>query len=153
MEKIMQRGPHFYETSLRYEEDRRGTASSPGLPDLPFSAPPEFNGEPGYWSPEHLYVLAAETCLMATFVAIAEYSELPVRSYSSTARGKLEWIEGQGYRFTELEIRPKVEIEKEADREKALKVLQKAEKGCLIARSMSANIAVVPDIVVSAANA
>lgn len=148
---MAQRGPHSYETSIDFEEDRRGIASSPGLPDIAFSAPPEFNGEPGYWTPEHFYVVAAETCLMATFVAMAEYSDLPVLAYSSTARGKVEWFEGQGYRFTEIEIRAKVHIEKEADRQKALRVLEKAEKGCLVARSMSAKITVVPDIVVSAA--
>jgi len=147
---MAQRGPHFYETSVDYEEDRRGVAFSPGLPDLAFSAPPEFNGEPGYWTPEHFYVLAAETCLMATFVAIAEHSDLPVLAYSSTAKGKLEWIDGQGYRFTGIEIRAKIHIEKEADREKALRVLEKAEKGCLVARSMAAPVTVVPDIIVSA---
>ncbi len=148
---MAQRGPHFYETSIDFEEDRRGVASSPGLPDISFSAPPEFNGEAGYWTPEHFYVVAAETCLMATFVAIAEYSDLPVLAYSSTARGKLEWFDGEGYRFTQIEIRAKVHIEKDADREKALRVLAKAEKGCLVARSMSAQIIVVPDIIVSAA--
>jgi len=136
---------HFYETALVWQGKRRGTASSPGLPDLGFSAPPEFNGEAGLWTPEHLFVTAAETCLMATFVAIAEKSQLAVRAYSSSARGQLEWIEMQGYRFTVLEIKALIEVENEADREKALRILEKAEKGCLIARSIQSRVRVTGD--------
>ncbi len=146
--------PHSYDTSLVWHAKRRGTASAPGLPDLVCSAPPEFNGEPGLWSPEHLFVTAAETCLMATFVAIAEKSQLNLRGYSSSARGKLEWEEMQGYRFTQIEIRAVIDIESEADREKALRVLQKAERGCLVARSMETEVKVTGEIrVVSAAHA
>lgn len=145
---------YFYDTSLVWQGKRRGAASSPGLPDLGFSAPPEFHGEPGLWTPEHLFVMAAETCLMATFVAIAEKSQLAVRSYSSSARGQLHWIEMQGYRFTVLEINAVIEVENEADREKALRVLQKAERGCLIARSINSQVKVTSDIrVAQTANA
>jgi organic hydroperoxide reductase OsmC/OhrA len=137
---------YFYETSLTWEGKRKGNATAPGLPGLPVSTPPEFNGDAGFWTPEHLFVLAAESCLMATFVAIAEKMRVGVRSYSSSARGKLEWIDGEGYRFTELEIRPAIELEQEADREKALRVVEKAEKGCLVARSITTRVTVVADI-------
>ena len=140
------RDPHFYDTSIEWQGTRRGSASSPGLPNLPFSTPPEFNGEPGFWTPEHFFVLATETCLMATFVAIAELSKVPVQVYSSSAKGKLEWIDGQGWKFTEVEVRPVIVLANEADREKALRVLEKAEKGCLIARSISAQVSVLPEI-------
>lgn len=145
---------HYYDTSLVWQGKRRGTASAPGLPDLVCSAPPEFNGDPGLWSPEHLFVIAAETCLMATFAAIAEKSQLGLRGYSSSAHGTLEWDEMQGYVFTEIEIRAVIDIESEADREKALRVLQKAERGCLVARSMDTEVTVTAEIrVVSAAHA
>lgn len=140
------REPHYYDTSVEWQGKRRGKATSPGLPNLSFSTPPEFNGEAGFWTPEHFFVLATETCLMATFVAIAEISKVPVHAFSSSAQGKLEWVEGQGFKFTEVHIRPVVEIENEADREKALRVLEKAEKGCLIARSISAQVKVTPEI-------
>lgn len=140
------RPTHFYDTCLVWEEKRRGTAFSPGLPSVRFATPPEFKGEAGFWSPETLFVMAAETCLMATFVAIAEISKVPVRGYSSSARGKLEWTEGEGYRFTHIEVRPVIELENEADRERALRALEKAEKNCLIARSMTTRIVVAPEI-------
>ncbi len=140
------RGPYFYDTSIVWREKRRGEASSPGLPPLSFSTPPEFSGEAGFWSPEHLYVLSAETCLMATFVAIAEISKLAVRAYSSSAKGKLEWVEGEGLKFTEIELRPLVEVEKEADRERALRLMEKAEKNCLIGRSMNTRLVVHPEV-------
>jgi organic hydroperoxide reductase OsmC/OhrA len=39
-----------------------------------------------------------------------------------------------------------VKIAREADRERALRLLQKAEKSCLIARSLSCPVIMVPEI-------
>jgi hypothetical protein len=84
--------PYFYETQIKWAGQRRGSVASAGLPKLEISTPPEFKGEPGFWTPEHLYVAAAEACLMATFIGIAENSKLAVAGYQSSARGRLERI-------------------------------------------------------------
>ena len=52
------------------------------------ATPPEFaNGMPGIWSPEHLFVAAVNSCLMTTYLAIADNSKLPFVSFSSRATG------------------------------------------------------------------
>ena len=135
---------YFYETHVNWTGQRRGTVRAPGLPDLQISTPPEFKGEAGRWTPEHLYVAAAETCLMATFIGIAENSRLAVAGYQSTARGRLEKVEGGGLRFTEIVVSVAVTLESFEDRGLAERVLAKAEKGCLIANSMTAPIRVEP---------
>ena len=138
---------YFYETRVKWAGQRRGTLGSPGLPELEISTPPEFKGEAGRWTPEHLFVAAAEICLMATFVGIAENSKLKVAGYQSWARGRLEKIEGVGLRFTEIAISVMVTLDSFSDLGLAERVLAKAEKGCLIGNSMVAQIRVDPTFV------
>jgi organic hydroperoxide reductase OsmC/OhrA len=136
-----------YNTSVKWTGQRRGTLSSFGLPDLAISTPPEFKGEPGIWTPEHLFVAAAEICLMATFIGISEISKLKVAEYRSEARGRLEKAEGQGLRFTEIVITPLIELENIEQQQIAERVMAKAEKTCLVANSMLTTIRVEPRFV------
>jgi organic hydroperoxide reductase OsmC/OhrA len=108
------------------------------------STPPEFQGEAGLWTPEHLFVAAAEACLMATFIAIAENSRLRVVDYHSTAFGVLERVEREGLRFTELVILPVVEVESLEGKALAERLMAKAERACLIANSVKAALRVEP---------
>ncbi len=140
----MDRQPLFYETHLQWEEKRRGRLYADGLPELKVSTPPEFNGEAGFWTPEHLYVAAAEACLMATFLAMAEHSRLRVVAYHSSALARLEWRDTGGWRFTELVVLPIVELEAGEVQPLAERLMNKAAKGCLIANSILANTRVEP---------
>lgn len=140
---------HLYRTSLQWETQRRGWLSSAGLPELAVATPPEFpGGHPGVWSPEHLFVASAEVCLMTTFLAIAENSKLDYSEYRSEAEGQLEKTE-QGFMVTAITIRAHVRIKDEASRERALKVIQKAEQHCLISKSMKTLVRVEPEVVVA----
>lgn len=138
------RGPFFYDTNLNWTGARKGVLAGPGLPQVEIGAPPEFGGEPHRWTPEHFYVAAAEACLLTTFLAIADISKLRVLGYRSSAKGKMEWVEGAGFRMTEIELAPEIEVESEAARERALRLIEKAEKNCLVARSITARVSLQP---------
>ena len=47
---------------------RSGVAAAQGV-ELPisFSAPPEFKGVAGHWTPEHFFVAAVASCYVSTF--------------------------------------------------------------------------------------
>ena len=140
----MSQQTYLYDTQIQWGGKRRGSLRAEGMPDLTVSTPPEFKGEAGFWTPEHLFVAAAEACLMATFIGIAENSNLPVSSYRSTAKGILEPFDGRGLRFTEIWISPEVELDRPEDRERAERIMLKAAKNCLIANSMLARVSVEP---------
>ncbi len=137
---------YVYELEMDWTGQRTGLARAEGLPPLEVSAPPEFSGEPGIWTPEHLLVAATASCLMTTFLAIAGLSKLSVLSYRSRAYARLEKIPGEGYRFTEIILAPEIGVAGE-DVEKAQKVLAKAEKNCFITNSLRATVQVQPRIV------
>jgi organic hydroperoxide reductase OsmC/OhrA len=131
---------HEYSTSVTWTERKNGKLESPGLPMVPTGAPPDFGGEGGVWSPEHLFVASAEACAMLTFLAIAGMSKLEVAGWSSSAQGKVEKVEGQGFLFTRLEIDAKVQVKQESDINKAERILQKVEANCLVTKSMKTPI-------------
>lgn len=82
---------------------------------------------------------------MTTFLAIAENSKLDFVSFRCDSIGKLEQVDGK-YRMTEVILEPTVEVSDAADREKALKVLNKAEMNCLISNSITAKVSMKPAV-------
>lgn len=138
---------HNYEVNLSWMKDRMGKISSPVLSQsIEIATPPEFpKGIEGIWSPEHLFAAAINSCLMTTFLAIAENSKLEFVSLNSTAIGKLDKVEGK-YMITEVILRPTLVITDPSASEKAKRILQMSEKACLISNSIKSTIVFEPII-------
>jgi uncharacterized OsmC-like protein len=64
-------------------------------------------------------------------------------------------VEGEGTvdrkdgatRFTEIVLRPRLTLPAGGDRDRAMRVLEKSEKACLVSASLSTPIRVEPEIV------
>lgn len=132
-----------YRTALDHTSGRSADLAAEGLPVLHVSSPPEFKGEPGLWTPEHLFVAAVDVCTMTTFLAFADRRKLDVTAYRSEAEGVLEFVDG-GYRFTRVTLRPRIRVASAADAEAAERVLREAHEACLIGRSVVAEVRVEP---------
>lgn len=149
---------HYYNVDINWDSERRGILCSPELKEsqsnsdrcIEVATPPEFpKGIPGIWSPEHLFTAAVNSCLMTTFLAIAENSKLNFNSFSCRSKGKLEQIDGK-YIMSEVILEPTVIIPDESQRDKTLRLLQKSEAACLITNSIRSKITMIPKIEVSA---
>ena len=140
---------HEYEVEVNWKNDRLGVLYSPELADeVSVATPPQFNkGMEKIWSPEHLFTAAVNSCLMTTFLAIAENSKLEFEDFSSKALGKLEMVEGK-YIMSIVTLIPTLTISREEDRERAQRVLQKSESACLISNSIKSQIIFKPEIIV-----
>ena len=138
---------HHYEVKLNWQSDRKGLMSSPVLhSDIEVATPPEFpKGMPGIWSPEHLLVAAVNSCLMTTFLAIAENSKFDFINFESKADGKLEKVDGK-FMISEIVLSPVLTISQNTDQERALRILQKSEAACLISNSVKSSILFQPEI-------
>ncbi|MFC4686845.1 OsmC family protein [Epilithonimonas pallida] len=138
---------HFYNVNISWKQDRKGEMSSPELSQsLEIATPPQFpKGIENIWSPEHLFTAAVSSCLMTTFLAIAENSKLEFVNFECSSKGKLEQVEGK-FLMTEVILEPVVTIKNESDREKAERVLQKSEANCLISNSVKSKIIMIPQI-------
>lgn len=130
--------PHYYEVKADWKNGRKGLLSSPVLNEtIECATPPEFpKGEPGIWSPEHLFAAAISSCYLSTFLAIAENFKLDFQSFSCNTICKLELVEGK-FQISEAEITPELVLaDPENDRKKVLKVLEKSKAACLVTNSM-----------------
>lgn len=138
---------HFYNVDVKWKSDRKGEMSSPELSqNIEVATPPQFpKGMENIWSPEHLFTAAVSSCLMTTFLAIAENSNLDFVHFECSSKGKLEQIDGK-FLMTEVILEPVVTIKNESEREKAEKVLQKSEANCLISNSVKSKITMISEI-------
>lgn len=141
---------HFYEVNVNWKENRRGVMHSPELNEtVEVATPPQFpKGEAGVWSPEHLFTAAVSSCLMTTFLAIAENSKLEFTSFNVKSKGKLEMVEGK-YLMTEVILEPILTLVHEKDIERAGRILQKSEAACLISNSVKSKITMYPTVLVA----
>ena len=143
--------PHYYNVDVNWNTERKGVMCSPELNRdagscIEVATPPEFpKGIPGIWTPEHLFTAAVSSCLMTTFLSIAENSKLSFTDFSCKSRGKLEQVEGK-FMMSEIILEPTVTITDEKDRERAERVLQKSEAACLISNSVKSKIIMLSTI-------
>ncbi|UJH90956.1 OsmC family protein [Antarcticibacterium sp. 1MA-6-2] len=140
---------HKYLVNLVWTIDRKGEVSSPVLNQkIEVATPPEFpGGIPDIWSPEHLFTAAVSSCFMTTFLAIAANSNLVFTSLTCPAEGILDRKDGK-YAMTDIFLKPVLTIPNEEDREKAEKVLIKAEKACLISNSISSEVHLQTEVLI-----
>lgn len=142
---------HLYEMSVSWQSDRKGIMSSLELnSSIEVATPPQFpKGMEGIWSPEHLFLAAINSCLMTTFLSIAENSKLEFESFNSKTLGKLEMVDGK-YIISEVTLMPVVVLVDDHHKERAERVLQKSEANCLISNSVRSTIIFKPEVIVTA---
>ncbi len=133
----MQAFPHHYTVAASAGPQGDVRLSGENLDPIRSAPPPEFGGPGDRWSPESLLVAAVADCFMLTFRAIATASKFSWTSLACDVTGTLDRVDGT-MKFTRFELRAKLTAESGADEGRAKKLLQKAEQGCLITNSLSA---------------
>lgn len=126
--------PHRYEVTLRGDFGPNATIESPSKPSIAGGAPPEFDGKPENWSPEHLLLASLGLCMQGTFHALATRAALSYGGYTTQMRGTLEKTK-EGIVFTEIVVAVSVRVAP-GDREKAEKTLQSSKKYCIVSNAL-----------------
>lgn len=141
---------HNYDVRITWNEGKIGTLESSVLEEsIKVATPPEFpGGVEGVWSPEHLFVASVVSCFMTTFTAIAEYSKLEFESLDTPADGTMSNENGK-FEMTEIILKPKLVIMDENKKDKAIRILHKAEEACLITRSIKTTVHLEPEVLVA----
>jgi len=137
-----------YKANTAWSSARRGTLSALGKPNIVVGSPPEFKGEPDVWAPEELLVGSLNTCIMLTFLTLAQARGLTPVGYESEAEGLLENVEGK-HHITEVTVRPRVTLKSDAELEPARKTMEGVEAHCFIANSINARVTLAPEFVVA----
>jgi len=131
--------PHHYTVGL---ENRRLTA--PPRAPIAVGAPPQFGGSDDVWSPEDLLVGAALECLWTTFEAYARHDQLEFDAWRGTGSGVLD--KGPtGPVFTSITLAVEMTVAA-ADLERARRVLETAEKHCIISNALRVAVTLQSEI-------
>lgn len=137
-----------YSAGLVWTGARNGRATDAGKPDIVVGSPPDFRGQEGVWSPEHLFVSSLSTCLMLTFLAMAERRNVEVAAYSSDAEALLENVEGK-YQITVVTVRPKITLKSAAGLEAAREITGRMETNCFISSSIKSRIDLQAELMIA----
>lgn len=141
----MQSYPHHYRVEAAAEAEGEVSVSSEGLSTLPTAPPAEFGGPGDRWSPETLLMGAVADCFVLTFRAVARASQLPWTRLRCEAEGVLDRVE-RTTRFTEIAVHAHLVVPEGTDPEKARRLLDKAERGCLVTNSLVAESKLEADV-------
>src|SRR5260370_25536581 len=140
--------------SFRYKADttwssaRRGTLSASGKPNIDVGSPPEFKDEPDIWAPEELLVGSLNTCMMLTFLTLAQPNGLTPVRYKSEGEGLLEHVEGK-YRITEVMVRPCISLKDKTELERAREIMESVDAQCFISNSINSKALLDAEVVVA----
>ena len=141
---------HTYEVNLKWTGKTKGILSSTILPkEIEEAIPQDYHtGIEGVWSPEHLLIAKINSCLMSTFLTIAENSKLEFISYESKSLCTVEFIKGK-YLLIEIVLKPKVAIPYSQKPERVKHILEMSKNVCLISNAIKTPIRLDPEIIVS----
>src|SRR5258708_19854470 len=133
-----------YKAKTTWISGRRGVFSAVEKPNVDVGRPTEFKGEPDVWTPEELLIGSVNTCIMLTFLSLAQARGLTPASYESEAEGLLENVEGK-FRITEVTVRPHVTVKSEGELERAREIMERAEGECFISNSIKSQVKIISE--------
>jgi len=145
----MQAFPHRYDVHADAAPSGTVPLQSAALPPLATAPPAQFGGPGDHWSPETLLVAAVVDCFILTFRAIATASKLAWQSLACDAEGALDRADGV-LRFTALQLRARLELPAGGDPERARRLLEKAERTCLVSNSLAFRPTLAAEVTVAA---
>jgi organic hydroperoxide reductase OsmC/OhrA len=142
----------IYGVSLRREAGRHGLAEAEDRVAIEVGPPASFpGGDERRWSPEHLYLASLASCMMLSFLAHADHSDVDVEEYTSAIEGTIRRrADDSRYAFTTIQVRPRIVVGR-GQRETVRGFLGKAERDCFISASTRAEISVEWEIAEPAA--
>ena len=139
-------GEHSYRVAAWWTSGRTGLAKSDSAPNaIHFTAPKEFGGLEGRWTPEELLLAAVAGCFTTTLRAVAGSGQFDFTDLQVEASGKIRKSQF-GYVFSEIVIQPTLNIACSEERERALDLLRKAEKLCLVSRAIDVPLRFEPKV-------
>lgn len=119
-------GEHSYRVAAWWTSGRSGLAKSDSAPNaIHFTAPTEFGGLEGRWTPEELLLAALAGCFTTTLRSISGSAQFDFTDLQVDVSGTIRKSQF-GYDFSEIVIRPNLKIASSKEREHALDLLKKS---------------------------
>ena len=132
-----------YETYGRTHE----LSATPAETRLRTSSDPAFRGDPKLLNPEQLLVMAASSCQLLSFLAVAARKRLDVVDYVDQAEGFMPEHD-KPVRVTRILLKPRIVVKGPADQATVRKAVEIGHEPCFIANSLKSDIRIEPEIII-----
>jgi organic hydroperoxide reductase OsmC/OhrA len=143
------RSEHEYQVAAWWTSGRTGIAKSVSSPNaIHFTAPKSFGGLEGRWTPEELLLAAISGCFTTTFRTIVSKAESDFTDLEVEAVATMRKVDC-GYIFTEIVLRPVLKIADPEQRERAIDLLNRAARLCLVSRTLDTPLRFEPEVEVT----
>ncbi len=144
----MQDYPHHYLASASATATSNVETGSPGLEPIETASPPQFGGPDDLWSPETMLVASVANCFILSFRAVARAAKIEWISLECDVDGTLEKVD-RVTQFTDFQVKVKLVVAPGTTEAKAMKMLEKSERVCLITNSMKADSHLEAEVIVA----
>jgi organic hydroperoxide reductase OsmC/OhrA len=126
--------------------DRSHEASAPPAEArLTLSSDPAFRGDSALLDPEQLLVMAASSCQLLSFLAVAARARIDVVDYQDNAEGEMP-EDDQPMRITRITLRPRITVRGDVSDERIRHLVDVAHRGCFITNSLKTDVIVEPRV-------
>jgi organic hydroperoxide reductase OsmC/OhrA len=120
--------------------------ATPGGVTLALSSDPAFRGDATLLNPEQLLVMAASSCQLLSFLAVAARARIDVIEYREDAEGEMP-EDDPPMRITRITLRPRITIRGDVDDARVRHLVDVAHRECFIANSLTTEVIVQPEVV------
>lgn len=117
--------------------------AAPSTAVLTLSSDPAFLGDPGHLNPEQLVVIAASSCQLLSFLAVAARARLDVRDYRDDASATMPEAD-HPIRLAEIVLRPRIVLAAGPSEQRVRHLVEVAHRECFIANSLATPVRVEP---------
>ena len=134
-------------TGVGYEAYGRAHtgSSAPAAAELELSSDPAFRGDPSLLNPEQLLVLAASSCQLLSFLAVAARARIDVVDYEDEGEGFMP-EDDPPVRVTRIVLRPRIRVVAGPTEERVRHLVEVGHRECFIANSLTTDVVVEPTI-------
>lgn len=120
-------------------------AASPAAARLEMSSDPAFLGSSEQLNPEQLLLIAASSCQLLSFLAVAARARIDVVAYEDDAEAAMP-EDDRPVRLTDIWLRPRITVRAPATEPRVRDLAEIAHRECFIANSLRCRIVVEPKV-------
>jgi organic hydroperoxide reductase OsmC/OhrA len=130
-------------TGVGYRQYSRAhqVTASPADGVLDLSADPHFGGDMRFLNPEQLLVMAAGSCQLLSFLALAARRRVDIVGYEDNARALMS-DDARPVRIERIELSPVIHVMRGTDHDSVQALVQLAHEECYVANSLTSSVVI-----------
>jgi organic hydroperoxide reductase OsmC/OhrA len=129
----------------RTYQRRHQAVARPARTTVELSADAAFGGDPDLLNPEQLLVMAASSCQLLSFLALAARQNIDVLDYEDEAQGTMDESD-KPVRVNRIILAPVIRVLPGTDHDTVRALVARAHEHCFIANSLTSAVSLEPTV-------